>query len=59
MIKINLICVGDIKEKYLKDAIDEYKKRISKFANLNIVEVKENAPKTNYANDIEQNLKIC
>ncbi len=57
MIKINLICVGDIKEKYLKDAIDEYKKRISKFANLNIVEVKENAPKTNYANDIEQNLK--
>lgn len=48
MIKINLICVGDIKEKYLRDAIAEYSKRISRFADLKIVEVKEHiAPSTN------------
>lgn len=42
MIKINLICLGDIKEKYLKEAIAEYSKRISRFAELKIIELKEN-----------------
>jgi len=41
MIKINLVCMGDIKEKYLTDAINEYSKRISRFASLKIVELKE------------------
>lgn len=39
MLSINLICVGKIKENYLKDAISEYSKRLSKYCNLNIVEV--------------------
>lgn len=47
MLKINLIVMGDIKEKYFKDAIEEYKKRISRFAELKIIELKENAPKNN------------
>ena len=47
MLKINLIAMGDIKEKYFKDAIEEYKKRISRFAELKIIELKENAPKNN------------
>ena len=38
---IKLITVGQIKEKYLKEAIDEYKKRISKYTNLEIIEVKD------------------
>ena len=41
MKKITLICVGSIKEKYLTDAINEYKKRIQKFFDLNIVELPE------------------
>lgn len=41
MIKINLIAMGDIKEKYLKDAITEYSKRLSRFADLKIIELKE------------------
>ena len=41
MIFIKLICVGKIKETYLKDAIEEYSKIISKFAKLNIIEVKD------------------
>ena len=47
MLKINLIAMGDIKEKYFKDAIEEYKKRISRFAEIKIIELKENAPKNN------------
>ena len=38
---IDIICVGKIKEKYLVDAINEYTKRLSKFANVNILEVKD------------------
>lgn len=36
---INIVCVGKIKEKYLRDAIDEYSKRISRFAKLEITEL--------------------
>lgn len=38
---INIVCVGKIKEKFISDLIEEYKKRISKFANVNIYEVKD------------------
>ena len=38
---IKIITVGSIKEKYLKDAIDEYKKRLSKYTNIEIIEVKD------------------
>ena len=41
---IKIITVGKIKEKYLKDAIEEYKKRISKYTKINIIEV----PDENY-----------
>ena len=37
--KITIITVGKIKEKYLKDAIAEYTKRLSKYCKLDIVEV--------------------
>lgn len=41
MLKVDLIVLGKIKEKYLNEAIDEYKKRISRFASLNIIELKD------------------
>ena len=31
---IKIICVGKIKEDYFRDAIDEYKKRLSKYTDL-------------------------
>ncbi len=46
---MKLICVGKIKEKYLNDAIDEYKKRLSKYTKLDIVEL----PDSSY-NEIEK-----
>ena len=41
MLNINIICIGKIKENYLKDAISEYSKRLSKFCNLNIIELQD------------------
>ena len=38
---IKIICVGKIKEKYLRDAIAEYEKRLSKYTKLDIIEVKD------------------
>ena len=37
--KIKIICVGKIKEKYIVDGIKEYTKRLSKYCNLEIIEV--------------------
>ena len=37
--KITVITVGKIKEKYLKDAIAEYSKRLGKYCKLEIIEV--------------------
>ena len=39
MIHINVVCVGKIKEKFFKEAIDEYAKRLQKYCVLNIIEV--------------------
>ncbi len=41
MVNINIICIGKLKEKYLKDAVFEYSKRLSKYCNLNIIELSD------------------
>ena len=38
---IKIICVGKIKEKFFKDAIEEYSKRLSKYTKINIIEVQD------------------
>lgn len=39
MIKINIIAVSGLKEKYLRDAAAEYQKRLSGFCNLTVTEI--------------------
>lgn len=39
MIKVNLITLGRLKEKYLSLAVDEYKKRLSRYCDLKITEI--------------------
>ncbi|MBQ8425874.1 MAG: 23S rRNA (pseudouridine(1915)-N(3))-methyltransferase RlmH [Clostridia bacterium] len=39
--KVNIVCIGKIKEKFFIDAILEYKKRLSRFCTFNIVEIDE------------------
>ncbi len=38
---IKIICIGKIKETYLREAIEEYKKRISKYTQLEIIELED------------------
>ena len=38
---IKLICIGKIKEKYLTDGIEEYRKRLKAFCDFEIIELKE------------------
>lgn len=46
---IKIICIGKIKENYLKDAINDYQKRISKYHKIEIVEL----PDSNIDNEKE------
>ena len=39
MLTINIICIGKIKEIYLKNAIQEYSKRLTKYCKLHIIEL--------------------
>ena len=39
MSNIKIICVGKIKEKFYRDAIGEYEKRLSRYCRLSIIEV--------------------
>ena len=41
MIRINIICIGKIKEKYFTDAISEYAKRLTAFCKFAVVELAE------------------
>ena len=57
MMKINVVCIGSIKEKYYSDAISEYLKRLSKFYNIEIIELKEEKMPKNYSNADIENVK--
>ncbi len=39
--KINVIAVGKLKEKFWTDAINEYSKRLSRFAEITVIEIPE------------------
>lgn len=55
--KITLITVGKIKEKYLKDAIAEYSKRLSKYCKLEIIEVPDEKTPDNTSAVVEDNIR--
>ena len=48
MIQLTLISVGTLKEVYLKDAVAEYKKRLSQYARVEEVNIKEETIKNEY-----------
>ena len=41
MVKINIVCIGKVKDKYIRDGIKEFSKRLSRYANFNVVELNE------------------
>ena len=44
MLGIRIVCVGNLKEKYLKDAAAEYMKRLTRFCDAEIIETPESNP---------------
>lgn len=57
LMKITLITVGKIKEKYLKDAIAEYSKRLSRYCKLEIVEVADEKTPDNASDTVEDAIR--
>ena len=58
MIKINILCVGKIKESFLIDGIKEYEKRLSKYAKITIKEVDDEKIPLKSNETIEEQVKI-
>lgn len=54
---ISLITVGKIKEKYLKDAINEYSKRLSRYCKLEIIELQDEKTPDNASGKEELQIK--
>lgn len=54
--KITIVVVGKLKEKYLKDGIAEYSKRLSRFCDLEIIEVDDEQAPDNIS--VAQELQI-
>ncbi|HEX9062667.1 MAG TPA: 23S rRNA (pseudouridine(1915)-N(3))-methyltransferase RlmH [Clostridia bacterium] len=55
--KITIIAIGKLKEKYLKDGIAEYAKRISRFCDLEIIEVEDEKAPDNLSPAMEIQVK--
>lgn len=55
--KITVITVGKIKEKYLKDAIAEYSKRLSRYCKLEILEVVDEKTPDGASEIVEENIR--
>ena len=57
MLSINVICIGKIKEKFFKDAITEYSKRLSRYCKLNILELPDEKIPDKINSSIENEIK--
>jgi len=55
--KVTILTVGKIKEKYLKDAIDEYSKRLSKYCKLEVIEVPDEKTPDNASEVVEEMIR--
>lgn len=55
--KVTILCVGKIKEKFYRDAIAEYEKRLSRYCKLEIVEVADEKTPDNASELVETQIK--
>ena len=55
--KITLVTVGKIKEKYLRDAIHEYSKRLSRYCKLEMIEVADEKTPDQASETVEEQIR--
>ena len=55
--KITILCVGKVKEKFYRDAIGEYQKRLSRYCKLEIVEVTDEKTPDGASETVENQIK--
>lgn len=55
--KITILCVGKIKEKFYREAIQEYSKRLSRYCKLEIIEVADEKTPDNASETVEHQIK--
>ena len=55
--QIDIICVGKVKEQYLRDAIAEYSKRLGRYCKLNILEVADEKTPEHASEGVERQSK--
>ena len=55
--KISIVAVGKMKEKFFRDAIEEYAKRLSKYCKLEILEVVDEKTPDNAGSVLEEQIK--
>ena len=55
--KINIVCVGKVKEKFFTGAIDEYSKRLSRYCNLKIIELPDEKTPDNASDTVNDLIK--
>lgn len=55
--KLTILTVGKLKEKYLKDAVAEYSKRLSRYCKLEIVEVPDEKVPENASPAVEESIR--
>ena len=57
--RISIVCVGKIKEKYLKLGIDEFSKRLSKYCKLEVIELDDEKAPENLSDKEKKALKYA
>lgn len=55
--KIKILCVGKVKEKFYRDAIGEYQRRLSRYCKLEIVEVTDEKTPDGASETVENQIK--
>lgn len=59
MVNVRLICVGTLKESYLRDAVKEYEKRLSAYCSLTTLELKDDQKLFSALSATEKSYKIA
>ena len=59
MQSVTVICVGNLKEQYLRDAVAEYEKRLGAYCKLKTVELKDGAPIMPHLKGRSKKIALC